>query len=188
MIIMVDQPQKSLLSTTQIAKRERKAMRLWICVICGFFAIDFVIAALAISMAAGDPSFRSIPGYGERAVAWDIRQGRKQTSKDLGWKVTLRPVEPRRDAIEILVRDAANEPVTGCTGFARIFHFTRVADQFKSQLVETERGVYLASINVARPGRWQLDLEIHADGDRNFWDEQTLDWFDDSGSGSETKQ
>jgi len=101
---MVDLPQKSLLTTTQIANRELKAMRFWVCVIGGFFAIDFVIAALAISMAVGDPSFRSIPGYGERAVAWDIRRGRKQNSKDLGWKVTLRPVEPRRDAIEITVR------------------------------------------------------------------------------------
>lgn len=180
---MVDQSQNSLLTKTQIAKRERSAMRFWVCVICGFFAIDFIVAAVAISMAAGDPSFRSIPGYGERAVAWDVRQGRKRSSQDLQWKVTVQRAEPRRDAIEILIRNAANEPVTGCTGVVRMFHFTRVADQHRGEIVETEPGTYRANIDVSKPGRWQLDLEIHADGDRNFWDEQIVNWFDDSVQG-----
>ena len=40
---------------------EAGSRRFWITVILGFFAIDITIAVVAITMAAGDPSFRSIP-------------------------------------------------------------------------------------------------------------------------------
>ena len=178
----------NILSTSQIASREKGAKRFWMCVIGGFFAIDFTIAAIAICMAAGDPSFRSIPGYGERAVAWDIRQERKNSSRDLGWKVAVHRVKPNHNAIEVVVRDAADNPVTGCKGSIQIFHFTRVAEQFRGELTEIEPGVYRASINVSKPGRWQMHLEIQADGNRNFWDEQTLNWFESPKLGSTTKE
>jgi len=181
---MVKNLQTTILSSAQIATRENSARRFWTSLICGFFAIDFTIAAIAITMAAGDPSFRSIPGYGERAVAWDVRQERKRISKDLGWKVELSRVEPGRDAIQVVVRDAANEPVTACKGSVRMFHFTRVAEQLRGEFTEIEPGVYRVSIDVAKPGRWQMELEIHADGNRNYWDEQTLNWFDASDVGS----
>ncbi len=183
---MVNEQQTSVFTLSQLAMRERSAMRFWTCVICGFFTIDFAIAAIAISMAAGDPSFRSIPGYGERAVAWDIRQERKRTSKALGWKVELHRVEPSRNAIDVTVRDGENKPVTGGNGVVRMFHFTRVGEQIRGELIEIEPGVYRATIDVAKPGRWQMDLEIHKDGNSHFWDEQTLDWFDTSESESAT--
>ncbi len=149
--------------------------------------MDFSIAAIAISMAAGDPSFRSIPGYGERAVAWDVRQKRKEDSRKLGWKIDLQRVEPLRDAIEMRIVNAENAPVTGCTGSLRLFHFTRVAEQFQSQLSEIEPGLYRAKVNVAKLGRWQLELKIHADGNQHFWDERTLDWFEPSSQNSLSK-
>lgn len=175
-----------ILSTAQLAIRERNSKWFWVCVICGFFAMDFSIAAIAISMAAGDPSFRSIPGYGERAVAWDVRQKRKEVSRKLGWEIDIQRVEPLHDAVEIRIGNAANGPVTGCTGSLRLFHFTRVAEQFQSPLREIEPGLYHAQINVAKLGRWQMELEIHAEGDQHFWEERTLEWIEptsqDSGS------
>ncbi len=76
--------------------------------------------------------------------------------------------------------------VTGCTGSLRLFHFTRVAEQFQSPLREIEPGLYHAQINVAKLGRWQMELEIHAEGDQHFWEERTLEWIEptsqDSGS------
>ena len=99
---MNNQLETPIQSTAQLAIRERNSKWFWVCVICGFFAIDFSIAAIAISMAAGDPSFRSSPGYGERAVAWDVRQKRKEGSSKLGWEIDLQRVEPLRDAIELL--------------------------------------------------------------------------------------
>ena len=172
------------LSAVQLAKRERRSMRFWVFFICCFFAIDFTVAAIAISMAAGDPSFRSIPGYGERAVAWDVRQARKQASKELGWKVQIERSGPNLSEMTITVVDAENKPVADCTGSVRMFHFTRVAEQFEGKLIETEPGIYMVPINVAKPGRWQLELEIRASGDRHFWDERTLNWFEPVGQES----
>lgn len=170
-------------SAAQLAIRERNSKRFWVCVICGFFSLDFSIAAIAISMAAGDPSFRSIPGYGERAVAWDVRQKRKAISNKLGWKIEVQPVEPLRDAIEIRVFDDSNQPIAGCTGSLRLFHFTRVAEQFECDLIEMEPGRYLAKVDVTKNGRWQLEMEIRGDDNQSFWVEQTLDWFDASSKG-----
>ena len=171
----------------QIDKSERKSKRFWVCIIFGFFAMDFTIAAIAISMAAGDPSFRSIPGYGERAVAWDIRRERKAASQKLGWQVTVQRAEPHRDAIDIWILDAEGRPVTGCTGTVQLFHFTRVAEQMRCELMELEPGWYQAKIDVSKPGRWHMDLELHASGHRDFWDERTLDWFEVPEKGEGTR-
>ena len=56
-------------------------------------------------------------------------------------------------------------------------------EQFVCDLVEMEPGRYRAKVDVARLGRWQLEMEIHADGDRKFWVERTLDWFDAANEG-----
>ena len=165
-------------TTAQLAKRERNSKWFWVCLICSFFAMDFTIAAIAISMAAGDPSFRSIPGYGERAVAWDVRRQRKEDSQKLGWKLEVQRVEPGRNAIDVTILDADNEPVTGCAGSLRLFHYTRVADQFQCELHEIEPGHYRAKIDVSKLGRWHLEMEIHATGDRHYWDDLTLNWFE----------
>ena len=167
------------ITPSQTAKLERKAMLFWSCIICGFFAIDLSVAAIAISMAAGDPSFRSIPGYGERAIAWDVRRERSKMSSELGWTVELKRVRPRFDSVEITLRDEKNEPLVGCSGSARMFHFTRVAEQFQSNLKEVGPGIYHATIDVSRAGRWQMDLDIQAEDGRHFWSEQTLNWFED---------
>jgi FixH len=171
-------------SAVQLANRELRSMRFWVFFICCFFAIDFTVAAIAISMAAGDPSFRSIPGYGERAVAWDVRQARKQTSKELGWKVQIERSMPSLNEMVITISDAADKPVVDCTGSVRMFHFTRVAEQFEGKLIATAPGVYKVPIDVSKPGLWQLELEIHASGDRQFWDERTLNWFEHTGQES----
>jgi nitrogen fixation protein FixH len=165
-------------TTAQLAKRERNSKWFWVSLICSFFAMDFTIAAIAISMAAGDPSFRSIPGYGERAVAWDVRRQRKEDSLKLGWKVKVQRAEPLRDAIDVTIVKSDNEPVTGCTGSLRLFHYTRVAEQFQRELNEIEPGRYRAKVDVSKLGRWHLEMEIHATGDRDYWDDLTLNWFE----------
>lgn len=88
----------------------------------------------------------------------------------------------------VTVSDAENNPVVDCTGLARMFHFTRVAEQFEGKLIETAPGVYRVPIDVSKAGRWQLDLEIRASGDRQFWDERTLNWFEPAGQESTISQ
>jgi len=162
---------------SQSMRIERNSRRLWVSLIVGFFALDFTIAAIAITMAAGDPSFRSIPGYGERAVAWDVRQQRKQASKDLGWQLTIKRSEPLHDSIELTILDSNQQPVSGCTGTFRLFHFTRVAEQHHGEWTEVDAGHYRASVDVNRPGLWQMELDIRGTEGQAFWSEQSLSWM-----------
>ena len=165
------------MSRSQLARNENRARRFWVCMIVSFFAIDFTIAAIAISMAAGDPSFRSIPGYGERALAWDVRQQRKQASQDLGWSVELKRAEPNHDGIDLTITDSDGQPVTGCSGTYRLFHYTRVADQFRGNWTEIAPGQYRANIDVGRAGLWQMEMDIRGAQGQPFWVEQSLDWM-----------
>ena len=164
------------LTPLQIVRRENNARRFWVCVIVGFFAIDFTIAALAISMAAGDPSFRSIPGYGERALAWDIRQQRKQAAHELNWQVDMQRSEPNHDGIDLTIRDLHGQPVSGCSGTYKLFHFTRVAEQLRGEWTEIEPGKYRAAVDVSKSGLWQMELDLKGSQGQPYWLEQSLDW------------
>jgi nitrogen fixation protein FixH len=165
---------------SQLVRNERRSRWFWLSLIVGFFAIDFTIAAIAITMAASDPSFRSIPGYGERAVAWDIRQQRKQVSEELGWQLRVVRAEPMHDAIELTIADAKGQPISGCKGTFRLYHYTRVAEQLHGPWLETEAGSYRAKVEVTRPGLWQMELDIHGPNGEAFWKEQSLRWMDES--------
>ncbi len=68
---------------------EAGSRRFWITLILGFFAIDITIAVVAITMAAGDPSFRSIPGFGKRSVQWSERQQGLKQFKESGLRVEI---------------------------------------------------------------------------------------------------
>jgi nitrogen fixation protein FixH len=144
--------------------------------IFGFFALDIAIAVIAISMAAGDPSFRSIPGFGERSVAWDQRRALKEAWNNQGWQVRVSRVAPKMDGIEIVIKSESGEPVSGCTGYVTLFHFTRVARQFRETLIEVEPGLYRASVDVAKPGMWNMEIDLLSPSQEPCWFEQSFDW------------
>jgi hypothetical protein len=77
--------------------QEKNSRRFWVLFVLGFFAIDLTIAVIAISMAAGDPSFRSIPGFGERSVHWDERQQKQKLLEELGWSIELDNAQSNRE-------------------------------------------------------------------------------------------
>ena len=139
---------------------ERNSRTFWILMILGFFAIDLSIAAIAITMAAGDPSFRSIPGYGARAVAWDERRALKVAWQKQEWQIAIDRVGDISNTIEIAITKANHEPVSGCKGSVTLFHYTRVAQQVVGVLSEIEPGRYRANVDVARSGLWNLELDV----------------------------
>jgi len=157
-------------------RTERNSRTFWILMILGFFAIDLAIAAIAITMAAGDPSFRSIPGYGERAVAWDERQALRDAWQNKQWHIAIQRVGNRLDALEIAITDRNNAPVSGCIGSVRLFHYTRVAQQVAATFSEIDPGRYQAKVDVAKPGLWSFELELTSpDGQRCSY-EQAIEW------------
>ena len=161
---------------------ETKARSFWVLMILGFFAIDLSIAVIAITMAVADPSFRSIPGYGERAVAWDERRALNDAWQKQNWHIEVNRVGSHSDAIELVVTDADDRPVTGCIGSVNLFHFTRVAQQVIGKLNEVAAGRYRAKVDVAKPGLWNLELDLIASDGKHYFFEQHLEWNDSGGS------
>jgi nitrogen fixation protein FixH len=168
------------MNATNNVRQERKSRRFWVLLIFGFFSLDIAIAVIAISMAAGDPSFRSIPGFGERAVAWDQRQSLKEAWNKQGWKIDIARVLPSMDAVEIVLKDSAGKPVSGCTGSVTMFHYTRVATQWKAAITEAQPGLYLAKIDVSKPGMWSLEIDMVTEDQEKCWFEKSFDWQGDS--------
>ncbi len=142
------------------ALTERSSRRFWITVVLAFFSLDISIAVVAIVMAAGDPSFRPMPDYGDQSVAWEVHHQERLSSEKLGWSVAVSPVEPDRQAIEFVVLDRGRLPVTGASGTASAYHLTRVGDQQHSAVEEIEPGRYQARIDCQRLGLWKIELHM----------------------------
>ena len=107
---------------------EAGSRRFWITVILGFFAIDITIAVVAITMAAGDPSFRSIPGFGKRSVQWSERQLGLKHFKESGLRVEIDHDKSTDDLLVLNVTNANGEHVSGLKWTVEVFHFTRVVE------------------------------------------------------------
>ncbi len=147
--------------STSAISLERRSKYFWITMILGFFALDISIAIIAIVMAAGDPSFRPMPDYGDRSVAWEVHHQDRVNSERLGWTVDVSVVEPDRQVIEFVVNDRAGIPVEHAVGNASAYHLTRVAEQQHSRIEEFEPGRYQAQIDCRRPGLWKIDLRMN---------------------------
>lgn len=141
--------------------QERRSKYFWVTVILCFFALDIAIAVIAIVMAAGDPSFRPMPDYGDRSVAWEVHHQDRVNSDKLGWSVDVFAVEPDRHAIEFVVKDRSGIPVDHAFGKASAYHLTRVAEQQHSKIEKIEPGRYQARIDCGRPGLWKVDLRLN---------------------------
>jgi nitrogen fixation protein FixH len=143
------------------ASQERRSKYFWVTVILCFFALDIAIAVIAIVMAAGDPSFRPMPDYGDRSVAWEVHHQDRLKSEKLGWSIDVSAVEPDRNALEFKVHDRDGKPVDHALGIASAYHLTRVAEQQHSEVVETDQGTYRAKLDCQRPGLWKINLRLN---------------------------
>ncbi len=146
--------------STLDASKERNARRFWISIVLAFFSLDISIAVVAIVMAAGDPSFRPMPDYGDQSVTWESHHQERLSSEKLGWTVEVLPVEPDRQAIDFVVLDREGKPVCGAGGKASAYHLTRVAQQQHSAVEEIEPGRYQAHIDCHQLGLWKIELHL----------------------------
>ena len=156
---------------------ERRAARFWTLFIVGLMGINLGVAAIAIWMAAGDPSFRPMPEYGEHAIDWQARKNLQAQSDALNWKTSVeRSLTPQ--GIVIQMEDANGEPVVGCTGSIHAYHFTRANAHQKVNVspVPDRPGLYLAPMDVSLDGRWQVTVELERGPEEKFFLDRAMEW------------
>ena len=156
---------------------ERKSAALWTAFIFGLFGINLGIAGIALALAVGDPSFRPLPDYSNRAVDWQVHKDQLQESERLGWQARFdRSSEPA--GIRVVVEDFEGKAVSGAAGTLLAYHLTRVAENRRVALTESPRepGVYFAALEIDREGKWQVALELSTPTGQRFIAERTIDW------------
>jgi hypothetical protein len=145
---------------------ERRSRRFWVCLVLAFFSMDIAIATIAIAMATRDPSFRPMPDYGQNNVSWEHRHQERLASNKLGWILDLSPVEPQRKAIRILAVDRSGNPIVGAIGKLSAYHFARVTEMTRTDIIEVTPGEYEAAVDCAREGMWKIELRLQNGDDR----------------------
>lgn len=157
--------------------QERRAARFWVLFLSGLIGINLLMAIIAIVIAAGDPSFRPMPSYGENAVDWETRRQWQRASDTLGWTARVqRSVSP--SGIEIELVDAQGHGVVGASGTVQAYHFTR-ADQCATVPVTASSdrpGVYLAAMDTARDGRWHVLIDLKRSAQERFLWDHDVEW------------
>ena len=151
---------------------ERKSRRFWVCLVLAFFSMDIAIATIAIAMATRDPSFRPMPDYGQSNVSWEERHQERLASSKLGWTVTMTPVEPDRKAIRIVAHDSSGNIVVGAMGKLTAYHFARVTELTRAEVVEVTPGEYQAAVDCSRDGMWKIELRLQSGEDRFLFDNE----------------
>ena len=61
--------------------------------------------------------------------------------------------------------------VAGAQGSVRLYHYARGKDPQTVDLKETEPGTYVATVQMARDGRWQFDLTLDRDKQHFEWNQ-----------------
>lgn len=156
---------------------EQRAARFWTFFILGLMGINLGIAAMAIWISIGDPSFRPMPEYGEHAIDWQARKNLQSQSDSLNWKTSVeRSLMPPGIIVQIV--DANGDPVVGCTGSIHAYHFTRANAHRRVDVapVADRSGVYLAPMDVSLDGRWHVTIELVRGPDEKFFLDRTMDW------------
>lgn len=164
-------------SSSNLASRERRAAWMWGAFILGLMAINLGVAGMAVYMAVGDPSFKPLPNYSQEAIDWQARKDQQTASDRLGWTTIIeRSTTP--NGILVRIRDRSGQPISGGTGTLSAYHFTRVAEHRRVDLVERQGspGEYFAPIDVSRDGRWQLSIEIDRAENEHFIEESQQNW------------
>lgn len=166
-------------SEVQVAKmQERRSARFWTAFILALMAIDLLVAVFAIVFAVGDPSFQPVPSYGESGVDWETTKKLQAESDALGWKASVeRSLE--RDAICVSLSDPQGEPVTGAIGNLQAYHFTRAGDAVTVPAIESETqpGLYIATTDVSKDGRWQVTVRLTRGEKESFRWDHDVEWY-----------
>jgi hypothetical protein len=165
-------------STSDTKSQVRRAIWLWPGFLLALMTLNLLIAAIAITVAVGDPSFQPIPSYQENGVDWEARKQLQMRSDSLGWTALVQRDE-NFEEIRIALRDPHGLPLTGATGTVQAYHFTRAGQAATRPAIESpsQPGVYLAKLDVAKDGRWHVTVRLSRNEDEEFLWDQDVEWY-----------
>lgn len=164
------------MSTTSIStasdehqSREALAQMLWTGGIIGFFAIQAVIWAVAITLTSNDPSHAVVADLDERVGSSDDRRAAREASARLGWVTSVSIVSANEASgkrgvqIRISAPDGQAVPIEEIEVFG--FHRARVTDRKSLKLQAVKPGVWQIDEPLTRKGWWRFQGQARAGND-----------------------
>jgi len=157
-----------------LAQREAAARMLWTGGIIGFFLIQAILWAVAITLTSQDPSHAVLEGYDQRALYWDSWQEAQRASSALGWNSVLEVSSPAevsgRQNLFLQLTDRDGSPQTGATATLRVFHRARAGEAKTVSLEEAAPGTYVGDFQARHSGIWTLELTA-LKGEQHYFQE-----------------
>ncbi len=137
---------------------------IWPAIVIGLLSLQVVICTVAFFVATADPSQVVVSNYHAKALAWDEQRAEQRAVAELGWQAAL-DISPEADmlgdrTVRLTLKDAQGEPLTGATVSASTYHFARANQLIEADLAEAAPGEYVARMNMRKPGRWSLTLDV----------------------------
>jgi nitrogen fixation protein FixH len=157
---------------------ERRSARFWSLFVLALMSINLLVALVAIVIAIGDPSFQPMPSYGAKSIDWEAKKQLQLRSDALGWTARVER-NSHGNGIRVHLADSSGAPVAGASGTVQAYHFTRADESVTVPLNESshEPGAYLAEIDVAKDGRWQVSLQLARGDAELFLMDSMLEWY-----------
>ncbi len=138
--------------------------RIWPLVPVFVLGTAAVLYASVITWSARDPSFAVVPDYEQRAANFDAVIEQRRINAELGWRIEVlarrQAAMPGAMALELAVRDAAGEPVSGALVETHALFVGRARERHALSLAEQEPGRYVAQVPQAHFGHWEFEFEV----------------------------
>jgi nitrogen fixation protein FixH len=155
-----------------MAELKRKSSR-WPFIIVSVLAAQMVGILYLVNIARSDPGFAVEPDYYEKAVKWDSTAQARAAADRLGWTVeaVLGPITGVHNERELRVnlRDDSGNPVESAAVRLEFFPHARSGARQTATLAPLDPGVYATRVTAARPGLWEVRLDIiHAGVNTQF--------------------
>lgn len=148
---------------------ERKASLIWTGGIITFFVIQAILWAVALYITNNDLSHAIIPGYDQRALAWDAEAQAIAHSRELGWQVQIE-VADTADArgqrlVTVRLLDRNGAALDGAKVEASYFHQARAALRETAAFTQSggsdpSPGQYSAVLPINRNGLWRFEMVV----------------------------
>ena len=152
------------MSIESVESAEKRAKRVWIALVVFLCIIQSTIMGTVMHLAIGDPAGAVVPDYHNRALNWDATRRTHETAGRLGWEVTFEASDVADDrgmrAIELKIVDSEGAAIDDLVINGNLYHHAHADHVSPVSLKSVGEGKYLTLAPAARPGIWQLEVEI----------------------------